>query len=128
MNTSSPRTALKLLTPTTPFRFCSRCGASPAPPDSSAAPATRVCAHCELGLVLETRTPFATGSPFVVIDPEQMISAVSRSAEHMLGCAEPELLGRAITTLRLSAHVLAQRAACGPPPGSLVLLREQRGG
>jgi hypothetical protein len=79
--------------------------------------------YCGLGLVLQTHHGVPAGSAFLVTDRQQRISAVSTVAEQQLGLGEPELLGRPVTDLALPARLLAPGVPCGPPPGTLVLLR-----
>jgi PAS domain-containing protein len=80
-----------------------------------------VCDSCEMGLIVNTPTAFAAGDPFVLADRSRAISAVSLSAERLLGYSEGQLLGTSLTELRVP---VLRRASCEPPPGTLLLLAD----
>lgn len=94
---AAPR-ALRLVQPSEPAllkRFCGHCGRSPES-EPEREPASRVCAHCGLGLMLEASADVAPTAedPFIVIDHAMSLSAVSRKAEKFLGVSEPAAVGR----------------------------------
>lgn len=79
--------------------FCARCGRAPdaAPP----MPASRVCRHCGLGLVLRAPAQ-AAPSPqdaFLVADRVGRVSAMSATAEVLLGLSEQAAQGRPVGEL-----------------------------
>jgi hypothetical protein len=90
-------------------RFCSHCGARPA----SEAPASRVCASCELGLLLHSRTEVAPapGDPFLVLDESLSVCAVSNAAERLLATSETQAVNRHITELLVPADAEAQSSS-----------------
>jgi PAS domain-containing protein len=75
--------------------FCGHCGASPGE-GKAAAPGSRVCDRCGLGLFLEA-SPDTAPTPadaFMVVDSTMSVRALSRRAERVLGVSEPEAAGR----------------------------------
>jgi PAS domain-containing protein len=75
--------------------FCGHCGRSPEEVTGD----TRVCPKCGLGLLLEAPVDVAPspGDPFLVIDSNLAVCAVSRDAERLLGVAETDAVNRPIT-------------------------------
>lgn len=75
--------------------FCGHCGQAP---DPSSAPvgATRVCQHCDLGLVLQASEAVAPSpeDPFLVVDNRMAICALSSAAEKLLGVDETAAVNR----------------------------------
>lgn len=82
------------------IRFCSRCGEpGDAPPRTERTPA-RVCQLCGMGLLLRCLREALPGAraAFLIVTAELSVSAVSESAEPILG-EERELLGTPLTDL-----------------------------
>jgi hypothetical protein len=75
--------------------FCGHCGRSP----DELTGDSRVCPKCGLGLLLEAPGAVAPapGDPFVVIDGNLAVCALSRDAERLLGVAETDAVNRPIT-------------------------------
>lgn len=76
--------------------FCSHCGM---PPDVGATDVSfesRVCQHCDLGLVLHAAIDVvpAPGEPFLVVDNRMAIGALSLHAEQLLGVQETAAVNR----------------------------------
>src|SRR2546426_9496979 len=69
-------------------------GGSPAEGDAETA--SRVCASCGMGLMLQAPADVAPSSddPFVVVDASLTVCAVSRVAEKLLGVAETDAINR----------------------------------
>lgn len=86
-------------------RFCSRCGEpAEAPPRAERTPTvTRVCRICGMGLLLSCLREAlpGAGAAFVIATVELRVSAVSESAELVLG-EESRLLGTPLTELLVS--------------------------
>lgn len=84
--------------------FCSHCGAAPAPEAQS-----RVCAECELGLVLTAAQDIAPspGGAFIVIDNTMSVCAVSAAAEQLLAVSETDAVNRHLTELVVPADAEA---------------------
>ena len=84
-------------------RFCSHCGARPAP--GSLSPGSRVCGSCGLGLILESRADVApdVGGAFLVLDRSLAVCAVSRAAEELLDTSEPDAVNRHVGDLLMPA-------------------------
>lgn len=83
--------------------FCSHCGSRPRP--EAAPTASRVCATCGLGLMLEAEADVApdAGGAFLVLDRSLAVCAVSRAAEHLLATSEPDAVNRHVTALLMPA-------------------------
>jgi len=83
--------------PTTPeaphVLFCGHCGQ--APPNPMAA-RSRVCALCGLGVVIGASAAVApaAGTPFLIVDRQLKLCALSRAAEVLLGLDEPQAVHR----------------------------------
>jgi PAS domain-containing protein len=80
-----------------PVSFCSHCGRPAASIDVRA----RICARCELGLILQTERGMAPspGDAFLVTDDDLLICAVSDGAERLLGTDEPTIIHRPVGEL-----------------------------
>ena len=104
------------------IRFCSRCATTTAEPEPHPLPYgfDRVCGRCGMGVMLSAarRALPDSGAAFLVVTREGSISAVSESAEALVG-DEAGLLGMPVTTAVTSptgdAHLVRSlaRAACG---------------
>ena len=83
--------------------FCSHCGAEPAA--DTVIGATRVCADCGLGLLLQAQSDAAPGpgDAFVVADDSLSVCAVSAAAEQLLATLETEAINQPITRLLVPA-------------------------
>ena len=83
--------------------FCSHCGTHPEP--ELAPSASRVCATCGLGLILESRADVApeAGDAFLVLDRSLAVCAVSAAAEHLLATSEPDAVNRHVSDLLMPA-------------------------
>jgi hypothetical protein len=94
--------------PAPTISFCSHCGARPSADASG--PHTRVCAACELGLLLQCRADVAppVGAPFLVLDSSMSVCAVSAAAERLLATCETDAVNRHITELIVPADAEAQ--------------------
>src|SRR5947199_10862809 len=92
--------------------FCGHC-AAPSPNAEPPAPNGRVCMSCGLGLMLESRKDLVPSSrdPFLVVDSQLLVQAVSLRAETLLAVSEEEAIDRAIGDL----PVPADPGARGPP-------------
>lgn len=88
--------------------FCGHCGREPDPEHASAG-ATRVCGHCDLGLVLEAPADVAPGpeDPFLVVDNRMAICALSEAAERLLGVDETRAVNRHLGEFLLPADANA---------------------
>ena len=86
--------------------FCSHCAAAPAIPRE----ASRVCADCGLGLMLEAERGLAPSrnGAFVVLDGSLTVCAVSRAAEAMLATRETDAVNRHLTELLVPADAETQ--------------------
>jgi hypothetical protein len=82
--------------------FCTYCGRPPR--GAWREPPLRVCSHCKLGMVLRTFPDAAPGSsePFVIVDEQVMVQAISRHAETVLMVDEPAGVGVALDRFLLS--------------------------
>ena len=84
------------------IRFCSRCGepAEEPPYDEEAAPPTRVCQACGMGMLLSCAREALPGggAAFVIATVEATISAVSEAAEPVFGI-EQSILGTPVADL-----------------------------
>jgi hypothetical protein len=70
-------------------KFCSYCGRAPHPESNDA---HRVCRRCDLGIVLGAPAGQAPlpGDPFLIVDDELMVQAISKRAERVLGVSEAD--------------------------------------
>ena len=86
-------------------RFCGHCGQPPVEADIQSA--TRVCARCGLGLMLAASHDAAPSpaDPFLLVDGQLSICAVSKHAEDLLLTPETEAVNRHITDLLLPADI-----------------------
>ena len=102
---SNGRPALALVQPLAPrapeVRFCSHCGIQPRP--GEAISATRVCADCGLGLLLQCAEDVAPkpGDPFLVLDHTLSVCAVSAAAERLLATPEIEAVNVKTTSIMI---------------------------
>ena len=89
--------------------FCSHCGARPHTADV-ASRVSRVCANCELGLLLESAADVAPapGEAFVVLDSSLSVCAVSAAAEKLLATQETDAVNRHVTELLVPADAESQ--------------------
>jgi hypothetical protein len=103
--------------------FCGHCG-RPAVIDI-AAPASRVCGRCELGLLIGAPPELAPapGDPFLLVDSTLTLCGMSALAEDLLGVVETEAVNRHINELLVPADAEVSG------PGDLVnlLVRAARG-
>ncbi|MBJ7328462.1 MAG: PAS domain-containing protein [Solirubrobacteraceae bacterium] len=85
--------------------FCGHCGRAP---DGPASP-SRVCQHCDLGLVLEAGSEVAPAptEPFIVVDNRMAVCALSQAAEQLLGIQETAAVNRHLGELLLPADANA---------------------
>ncbi|MBW3606907.1 MAG: PAS domain-containing protein [Actinobacteria bacterium] len=76
--------------------FCGHCGLRPHP--RAAPPASRVCDHCGLGVVLQARVDVAPrhDQPFLVVDMSLSVCAVSAAAETLFAIDETDAVNRHI--------------------------------
>lgn len=88
--------------------FCGHCGQEP-DPDQAPTGATRVCQHCDLGLVLEAPADVAPApaDPFLVVDNRMAICALSDAAERLLGVDETTAVNRHLGEFLLPADANA---------------------
>lgn len=84
--------------------FCGYCGA---PPIGAAVPTptARVCQRCGTGLLLEASEEVAPagGEPFMVVDSQLTVQALSQHAERMLAVSEPQVTNRPVSELLVAA-------------------------
>jgi PAS domain-containing protein len=87
-----------------PTAFCGHCGARPRRPPSQAE-LTSLCEFCSIGVMLETdRAAAPDGDPFVIVDANLEILAVSDRAETLLGMFEQDARGRPITDFMVGSE------------------------
>lgn len=88
--------------------FCGHCGREPDPAHAPAG-STRVCQHCDLGLVLEASVDVAPRpeDPFLVVDNRMAICALSEAAERLLGVDETTAVNRHLGEFLLPADANA---------------------
>ncbi len=88
--------------------FCGHCGREPDPAQAPVG-ATRVCSHCDLGLVLEASADVAPApsDPFLVVDSRMAICALSAAAEQLLGIDETAAVNRHLGEFLLPADANA---------------------
>jgi PAS domain-containing protein len=98
-------------------RFCTRCATTAAEPETQGMPFgfDRVCGRCGMGVMLTAprKALPASGAAVVVVTREGRISAVSETAEALVG-EEPGLLGMPIASALASAEgdeLLARQVA-----------------
>jgi hypothetical protein len=86
-------------------QFCGHCGRPPLEADIQ--PASRVCVRCGLGLVLAAPPDVAPSAddPFVLVDGQLSICAVSRLAEELLLTTETDVVNRHIGDLLVPADI-----------------------
>ncbi len=79
-----------------PMVFCSHCGSAP-----SVSGPSRVCAHCEMGLLLRAHPHLAPapGDAFLVCDARLRVCALSRGAEELLEVSEPSVIHQPVAEL-----------------------------
>jgi hypothetical protein len=102
----SPQSAiLRAIEPDAPRRrtFCGYCGHRPT---EEAAPETRVCGECELGLLLTADEALSPGKadPFVVIDAGLTIRALSQAAEELFSIAETDVVDQPLENVFVAAE------------------------
>src|SRR4029079_13667755 len=97
-------------------QFCGHCGRAAA--IDIAAPASRVCGRCEMGLLIGAPVELAPApsDPFVLVDSTLSVCGMSALAEELLGVVEPEAVNRHINELLVPADAEASG------PGDLVNL------
>jgi len=119
--------------------FCGHCGTPPAA--SVEAAGSRVCGHCELGLVLQASSDIVprAGEPFLVIDSHLIVCAVSEHAEGLLDTDETKAVNRHVSDFLVAADANAPRAEnllallvhaaseTGPPRTAVVRPRHEFG-
>jgi hypothetical protein len=86
-------------------QFCGHCGRQPAQTDIQAA--SRVCTRCGLGLLVSAPPEAAPSQqdPFLLVDGQLSICAVSRLAEELLLTSETEVVNSHIGDLLVPADV-----------------------
>ena len=112
--------------------FCGHCGRPPE--GGTEARASRVCAKCGMGLLLQTPIDTAPSpkDPFLVVDGALTICALSRQAEKLLGVSETEAVNRHVADFLVPADseeqsgsnlatLLAWAARGETPMGSVVV-------
>jgi len=87
---------------TPPVSFCSHCGRRP-----EGAVESRVCASCNLGLMLQAgaRDAPSEGDAFLVVDSSMSVCGVSASAERLLATSETDAVNRHLTEVLVPADV-----------------------
>lgn len=107
--------------------FCGYCGKRPA--DDRAAPASRVCADCGLGLLLTADVGLAPAADdaFLVVDAGLTVRALSQGAERLLHLAETDVVDQPLENVLVAAdatddargrlHALLAGATRGPLSG-----------
>lgn len=112
--------------------FCGHCASEP---PEGALPASRVCSHCGLGLLLEASAETAPtpADAFLIVDASMTLRAVSRRAERVLGVAEPDAVDQHLTSMLAPAdadpraaqdfHALVLLAATGGGEPQTVAVR-----
>ena len=83
--------------------FCGHCGHRAA--IDIAAPASRVCGRCELGLLIGAPPELAPApsDPFLLVDSTLSVCGMSALAEELLGVLETDAVNRHITELLVPA-------------------------
>src|SRR5207245_1969696 len=79
-------------------RFCAHCGQRPQP---DADGEVRVCARCGRGILIwaPAGTAPVAGQPFVIVDQNLTVRALSKHAEALLGVSERRAIDRRIDDL-----------------------------
>jgi hypothetical protein len=87
------------------IQFCGHCGRPPLEADIQ--PASRVCTRCGLGLLLSAPPDAAPtpDDPFVLVDGQLSICALSRLAEQLLLTTETDVVNRHIGDLLVPADI-----------------------
>jgi hypothetical protein len=117
---NSPHSTIRVLAPPRAARglkaFCGHCGR--APRDDTPRAASRVCARCGFGLILQAPPGIAPSpaDPFLVVDTSLAVCALSRHAELLLGVRETDAVNRHVTQFLVPAEPEA------PTPQNLVAL------
>lgn len=90
--------------------FCGHCGQRPHP--LAAPPASRVCGHCGLGLVLQAARDLAPrhDEPFLVVDTSLSVCAVSAAAEALFAIEETDAVNKHIADFLVPADANAPSA------------------
>jgi len=113
--------------------FCGHCAEVPAENDDEGA--SRVCAKCGMGLLLQAPAKSAptVNDPFLVVDGTLAICAVSKQAEKLLGISETEAVNRHVAEFivpgdseaptRENLAALLTWAARGETPNQDVVVR-----
>jgi len=85
--------------------FCGHCGRPPLQADIQ--PASRVCTRCGLGLLVSARPDAAPTpeDPFLLVDGQLSICAVSRLAEQLLLTSETDVVNSHIGDLLVPADI-----------------------
>jgi hypothetical protein len=83
--------------------FCGYCGKRPDGDD--AAPASRVCPHCGLGLLLTADAALAPApdEAFLVVDAGLSVRAFSKAAERLLNLAETAIVDQPLENVLVAA-------------------------
>jgi hypothetical protein len=86
--------------------FCSYCGRPPGAGDRGG---SRVCGRCHLGMVLRAPAGEAPKirDPFLIVDEDLIVRAISQRAEIALGVREPEYVDAALDLLLQPASGIA---------------------
>ena len=112
--------------------FCGHCGRSPQAAEETE---SRVCDKCGLGLLLRAPADAAPGptDPFLVVDADLNICAMSRHAERLLDVTETEAVNRHVAEFLVPADAesasgeslasLLAWAARGEFPSAQVVIR-----
>src|SRR6476620_8114635 len=123
-------------------QFCGHCGRAAA--IDIAAPASRVCGRCEMGLLIGAPHELAPApsDPFVLVDSTLSVCGMSALAEELLGVVETEAVNRHNNELLVPAargdgevhdvvlrptdeygiRYWARIGPCGPPRAALMVL------
>ena len=90
--------------------FCGHCGERPDP--VAAPPASRVCGHCGLGLVLQAGADLAPrrDEPFLIVDTSLSVCAMSAEAETLFGIEETDAVNKHIADFLVPADANAPSA------------------
>ncbi len=90
--------------------FCGHCGQRPDP--VAAPPASRVCGHCGLGLVLQAGSDLVPGpdAPFLIVDTSLSVCAMSAAAETLFGIDETDAVNKHIADFLVPADANAPSA------------------
>jgi hypothetical protein len=90
--------------------FCGHCGERPDP--LVAAPSSRVCGHCALGLVLQAGAGLAPrpDEPFLIVDTSLSVCAMSAEAERLFGIDETDAVNKHVADFLVPADANAPSA------------------